>query len=130
MKKSSIVLTVLAVLVALVGLFLYSAARGSHRARFVIAMNELREAKGQLQKQGALTTQQFGYDKVYPCTNRFTIDGTAYQCQLAVESVDLYLRGRGLLTITTNDIIVWVDKERGVMPLGSGSAFRFPPGLF
>ncbi|MGZ4963254.1 MAG: hypothetical protein ACXWJB_13835 [Limisphaerales bacterium] len=129
MKKSTIVLTVLAVLVALFGLFLYSAARGSHRARFVIAMNELREANVQLQKHGALTNQQFGYDKVFPCKNRFNIDGTAYQCQFAVESVDLYLRDRGLLTIATNDIIVWVDKKRGVMPLGSGSAFRFPPGL-
>jgi hypothetical protein len=128
MKKSTLVLTVLAVLVAFLGLFLYSAARGSHRARFVIAMNELREASAQLQKQGAFTNQ-FSYDKVYPCTNRFNVGGTAYQCQLAVESVDLYLRDRGLLTITTNDIIVWVDKKRGVMPLGSGSAFRFPPGL-
>jgi hypothetical protein len=128
MKQSTTVLTVLAVLVAFFGLFLYSAARGSHRARFVIAMNELREANVQLQKHGAFTNQ-FPYDKVYACTNRFNIDGTAYQCQLAVESVDLYLRDRGLLTITTNDVIVWVDKKRGVMPLGSGSAFRFPPGL-
>lgn len=128
MKKSTIVLTVLAVLVAFFGLFLYRAARGSHRARFVIAMNELREANEQLHKHGAFTNQ-FPYDKVYPCTNRFDIDGTAYECQLAVESVDLYLRDRGLLTITTDGIIVWVDKKRGVMPLGSGSAFRFPPGL-
>jgi hypothetical protein len=128
MKKSTLVLTVLAVFVALFGLFLYSAARASHRARFVIAMNELREANVQLQKYGAFTNQ-FPYDKVYPCTNRFNIDGTACQCELAVESVDLYLRDRGLLTITTNDILVWVDKKRGVMPLGRGSAFTFPPGF-
>jgi hypothetical protein len=129
MKKSTIVLTVLAVVVALLGLFLFSASKGSHRARFLIAVNKLREASAQLQKHGAFTNQFPHDDKVYPFTNRFSIDGTAYQCQLAVESVDLYLRDRGLLAITTNDTIIWVDKERGAVPLGSGSAFRFPPGL-
>ena len=113
---------------ALLGLFLYGAARGSHRARFSIAVTALREANGQLQKQGAFTNRPHD-DRVYPFTNRFSIDGTSYQCQLAVESVDLYLRDRGLLTITTNDIIVWIDRERGAVPLGSGSAFKFPPGL-
>jgi hypothetical protein len=129
MKKSWIALTVLAVMVALLGLFLYAARTGSHRARFSIAMTALREANAQLQKNGAFTNQRPHDDKVYPFTNRFIIDGTVYQCRLAVESVDLYLRDRGLLTITTNDIILWVDKERGAVPLGSGSAFKFPPGI-
>jgi hypothetical protein len=128
MTKSTIVLTVLAVVVALLGIFLFNAAIGTHRARFSIAVTKLREANAQLQKHGAFTDRPHD-DKVYPFTNRFSIDGTTYQCQLAVESVDLYLRDRGLLTITTNDIIVWIDKERGAVPLGSGSAFRFPPGL-
>jgi hypothetical protein len=91
-------------------------------------MNELREANVQLQKYGAFTNQ-FRYDTVYPYTNRFNIDGTVYQCEFTVESVDLYLRNRGFLTITTNDIFVWVDKKRGVMPLGRGPAFTFPPGF-
>ena len=128
MKKSTKVLTVLAVLAAFFVVLLYCTARGSHRARFIIAMNELRSANLQLQKYGAFTNQ-FRGDTVYPYTNRFDMDGTVYQCQFAVESVDLYLGKRGLLTITTNDIIVWVDKKRGVMPLGKEPAFPFPPGF-
>lgn len=91
-------------------------------------MNELQEANAELQKYGAFTNQ-FEGDTVYPYTNRFIIDATVYQCGLAVESVDLYLRNRGILAITTNDVFVWVDKESGVMPLGSGPAFAFPPGF-
>ncbi len=45
------------------------------------------------------------------------------------ESVDLYLRARGLLTITTDDILLWVDQKRGVMPLGRTPPFTFPPGF-
>lgn len=127
MKKSTIALGVLVIVVALLGFFFYGVARGGHRARFIFAMNELREANVQFQKHGTFTNHS-AYDKVYPCTNRFDIAGRIYECQLAVESVDLYLRDRGLLTITTNNIIVWVDKKRGVMLLGHGS-FRFPPGL-
>ncbi|HOW65688.1 MAG TPA: hypothetical protein P5186_10735 [Candidatus Paceibacterota bacterium] len=91
-------------------------------------MNELREANAELQNHGVFT-HQFQGDTVYPYTNRFIIDGIVYQCEFGVESVDLYLRKRGILAITTNDIFVWVDKERGMMPLGRGPAFEFPPGL-
>jgi hypothetical protein len=107
---------------------LHFTAKGSHRARFVLAMNELRQANAELQKHGAFTNRLQG-DTVYPYTNQFMIDGTVHQCGLAVESVDLHLRKRGILAITTNDVFVWVDREHGVMPLGTGPAFTFPPGL-
>ncbi len=91
-------------------------------------MNELRQAKAELQKHGVFTNR-FQGDTVYPYTNRFMIGATVHQCGLAVESVDLHLRKRGILAITTNDVLVWVDRERGVMPLGTGPAFTFPPGF-
>jgi hypothetical protein len=126
MKKRAIVAVVLVVLGTLFVGFFYSVARGGHRARFIIAMNELREANAELQKYG-IFTNQFRYEPVYPYTNRFDIDGRVYQCGLAVESVDLYLRKRGFLAITTNDVFVWVDKKSGAMPLGRVPAFTFPP---
>ena len=128
MKKLVIVAVVFVTLAGLFFGFLHFVARGGHRARFIIAMNELREANMELQKHGAFTNQ-FQYDTVYPYTNRFNIDGTVYQCEFAVESVDLYFRNRGFLTITTNDMVVWVDKKGGVMPLGRVPAFTFPPGF-
>jgi hypothetical protein len=129
MRKFVVVAVVLIMLVALFSAFFHFVARGSHRARFIIAMNELREAHAELQKYGAFTNR-LRDDTVYPFTNRFEIEGTVYQCEFAaIESADLYVRHRGFLKITTNEVFVWVDKERGVMPLGSGSAFRFPPGL-
>jgi hypothetical protein len=128
MKKRMIVIVVLASLVVVSCGLLYFVGKGSHRARFIIAMNELREANAEFQKYGAFTNQ-FQGDTVYPYTNRFIVDGTVYQCGFAVESVYLYLRDRGILAITTNGGFVWVDKERGVVPLGSGPAFNFPPGF-
>ena len=128
MKKLEIVVTVLALLVVVACGFLHFAGKGSHRARFVIAMNELREANTELHKYGAFTNQ-FQGDTVYPYTNRFIIDGAVYQCGFAVESVDFHLRNRGLLAITTNDVFVWFDKKRGVMSLGNGPEFSFPPGF-
>ena len=91
-------------------------------------MNALRQANAEIQNHGTFTNR-FQGDTVYPYTNRFMIDATVYQCGLAVESVDLYLKERGILAITTNDVFVWVDRERGVMPLGRGPAFTFPPGF-
>jgi hypothetical protein len=102
------------------------AEKGSHRARFILAMDELRRANAALHQQGAFTNTIQG-DRVYPYTNRFTREATVYQCGLALESVDLYLRERGLLAITTNDVLLWIDRERGVMPLANGPAFAFPP---
>jgi len=128
MKKRFIVIVVLASLVVGSCVFSFYTGKGSHRVRFVLAMNELRQANADLQKHGAFTNR-FQGDTVYPYTNQFTIDGTVYQCGLAVESVDLYLRKRGILAITTNNVVVWVDRERGVMPLSSGPAFTFPPGF-
>lgn len=118
----------LLVLVVLLFGLLYGLARGEHRARFIIAMNELREANLERQKYGAFTNQ-FRADTVSPYTNRFKVEGTVYQCAFTVESVDLSIRERGFLTITTNDVFVWVDKKRGVMPLGRVPAITFPPGF-
>ncbi|MGH7952036.1 MAG: hypothetical protein ACREFE_08975, partial [Limisphaerales bacterium] len=122
-KKLVRVLIALAVLVAFFFMLLYGMASADRRARFINAMACLKEAHFELQKYGAFTNQ-FRYETVYPYTNRFAVDGTDYQCEFAVESEDF--TNRGFLTITTNEVFVWVDKKRGIMPL---SPRTFPPGF-
>ena len=124
MKKVIIFGIVLAVLVVLFFGLLFALARSDNRARFINTMNCLLEAHVELQQYGAFTNQ-FRHETVYPFTNRFTIDGTDYQCEFAVECEDF--ANRGFLTITTNKMFVWVDKKRGVIPLGKPSIF--PPGF-
>ena len=104
--------------------FCYAAGRAETRARFINNMNDLLEAHVELQQYGAFTNQ-FRRETVYPFTNRFTIDGTDYQCEFAVECEDF--TNRGFLTITTNKIFVWIDKRRGVIPLVK--PHTFPPGF-
>ena len=87
-------------------------------------MNELKEAHFEFQKYGAFTNRLRGV-VVYSYTNRFMIDGTNYQCEFAAESEEF--RERGFLTITTNLMLIWVDKKHGMIPLGR--ARPFPPGL-
>jgi hypothetical protein len=62
-------------------------------------------------------------------TDRFDVGGTVYQCEFAVESADLYVRNRGFLAITTNAVIVWVDRKQDVTPLGRAPTFTLPPGI-
>jgi hypothetical protein len=114
MKKLGAVVIVLAVLAALFFWLLYALGSADRRAKFIDIMNDLKEAHDELQKFGAFTNQ-FRYETVYPFTNRFVVNGTDYQCEFAVECADF--TNRGFLTITTNEVFVWVDKKRGVIPL-------------
>ncbi len=116
-----IVLTVL-----VLGLFalVYGEASADRRAKFIATKASLMEADIELHKFGAFTNH-FQDMSVYPYTNRFTIDGTDYQCEFAVECADF--TNQGFLTITTNRIFVWVDKRRGLMPLVTPRIF--PPGF-
>jgi hypothetical protein len=122
MKK----LIIIGVVLVLVVGFLYSLAHSERRARFIIAMNDLRQAHIELQKYGVFTNQ-FRYETVYPFTNRLVVDGKRYQCEFAIDCQGV--SNRGLLTIATNEIFVWIDKKRGVMALGKVPAFTFPPGF-
>jgi hypothetical protein len=104
--------------------FVSSCCSTESRARFISAMNDLKEAHFELQKYGAFTNQ-FRDARVYTFTNRLTIDGTNYQFEFALFSDEF--RERGLLTITTNGILVWIDNKQGFMQLGRQRFF--PPGF-
>ena len=121
MKK----LVAILVIVALVSVvLLHSLAKSESRARFINTMNDLKEAHLELQSYGAFTNH-FRYARVFLYTNHLTINGTDYQCEFALESDEF--RERGLLTITTNEVFVWVDKKQRLIPLSSLRVF--PPGF-
>jgi hypothetical protein len=111
-------------LALLLSVFLYGSASAERRARFITAMNALKEAHLDLQKFGGFTNY-FRDMNVYPCTNRFAINGTNCQCEFAVETEEL--KEHGLLTITTNAVFVWVDKKHDRVLLVTPQTF--PPGL-
>ena len=115
---------VVVALVAFLLVFMYGSATAERRARFINTMNDLKEAHIELQKYGAFTNH-FRDASVYLYTNLFTIEGTGYQCEFAVESEAF--KKRGFLTITTNEVFVWIDKKHGVIPLIR--PLTFPPGL-
>ena len=119
-----IFLAVVVVLVLLAFVLLHGLASGERRARFINTMAALKEAHYELQKDGGFTNY-FRNMNVYPYTNQLSVAGTNFQCEFAVESDEF--RARGFLTITTNEVFVWVDKKRGVIPLVSPRTF--PPGI-
>jgi hypothetical protein len=115
--KILVALVVLVILVLAVFIFMPRESRVDRRAWLTISKVSLRDADTELRKFGAFTNHPPAseYVRVYPYTNRFTIDGTDYQCELAAECERL--TNRGFLTITTNQIFVWVDKTHGLVPL-------------
>jgi hypothetical protein len=104
--------------------FLYGSASAERRAHFISTENALKEAHIELQKFGGFTNY-FRDMNVYPYTNQLTTEGTNYQCEFAIESEEF--KERGFLTITTNEVFIWVDKKRGLIPLIK--PLTFPPGL-
>jgi len=115
--KILVALAVLAVLVLMVFFFMSRESRVDRRGWLTITKVSLRDADTELHKFGAFTNHPptSEYVRVYSYTNRFTIDGIDYQCELAADCARLI--NRGLLTITTNQIYVWVDKKGGFTPL-------------
>jgi len=122
MKAFVIAAVVLVVLAVIFLSLVYDQSSVDRRAWLIQTKASLKEADMELQKFGAFTNH-FPYMTIYPYTNRFIIDGTNYQCEFAAECARL--PDRGFLTITTNQLFIWVDKKGGAIPL-VGTRF-FPP---
>lgn len=84
------------------------------RAWLTLSKVALTTADTDLHKSGGFTNR---YQKitVTPYTNRFTVGGIDYQCELAAQCKRL--NGRGFLAITTNRIFVWIDTKQSPTPL-------------
>jgi len=120
--KSSVVVVVLGLFVLAYFANRYYEVRTNRRAQFIEVLAWLKEAH--FDHEG-YTNNVLGLTVVYPYTNQFMIDGTNYQCDFAAQSE--VFRGRGFLAVTTNVTYVWVDEQRGVIPLTPPRLY--PPGF-
>jgi hypothetical protein len=122
--KTFIVILGLAI-VGFLCVFMYGSAVAERNARFIHVMNDLKQAHMELQLHGPFTNR-FRTSDVYPFTNRIDILGTNYHCEFAAQSEDF--RGKGFLTITTNQVFIWIDKKLGATRLKTGP-LELPSGF-
>jgi len=106
--------------------FAYSYGNAYRRVRFIDTMNSLKEAHIEAEQYGAFTNY-FKNINIYSYTNSYVIKGTNYQCEFAAERAEF--GNQGFLAITTNQVFVWIDKKRGVIPLIVRKTTPFPPGF-
>ncbi|SRR5260370_27520349 len=122
MKPIVIILLVLIVLGLAGACYVYyGVARG---AKFLIIMSNLNQASSDFKKNGAFTNNIPQFCDIYAFKERYSVGATDYQCVLAAKSP--LFRDRGFMVITTNDVLLWIDKDRGPIQM-SGTAG--PPGL-
>ena len=121
MKPTTIILSVLALLGAVGAYYFYGVARG---AKIVIIMNRLTQASTDLKKHGTFSNDVPQFCEISAFTEHYAVGGSNYQCALAAKSP--LFRGRGFMAITTNDVLLWIHRERGAMPMSGSSS---PPGL-
>ena len=110
MKKPLIIVG--ALLLALAGFYIYAAGRAERNARLINFRNDLKDAQLRL-RGGESLTNRYRDTRVYLFTNTLVIGGTNYYCELAGENERF--ASRGPLAITTNQLFVWVRRERGVV---------------
>jgi hypothetical protein len=83
-------------------------------------MNRLTQASADLKKRGSFTNDIPQFCDISAFTEHYTVRGSDYQCALSAKSP--LFRGRGFMAITTNDVLLWIDRERGATPMsGPGS---------
>src|SRR6267142_3848774 len=113
MKRIVIILLVLIVL-GLAGAYYvyYSVARG---AKFLVIMSSLNQASSDLKKHGAFTNDIPQFCDIYAFNEHYSVGGADYECALAAKSP--LFQGRGFMAITTNDVLLWIDKDRGAMQM-------------
>lgn len=101
-------------------------ARNDRLRWFFSMKGSLRDADRQLHTVGAFTNrfEHITQVTVRACTNQFTIQGKYYQCELAAECE--HLTNRGFLTITTNQMFIWVDTQGRQTAIGRR---ELPPGF-
>jgi hypothetical protein len=131
LKRWVTVVAVLIVLAAVLFWLRHELKISERHHDFMMSELVLEEAQLELHQDGNFERKS-GLMTVYPYTNHVFFGGTNYQCELAVKfAVGVsYLGDEGFLTITTNQVFVWIDKTKGVIPVGRvGEAQRLPPGF-
>ena len=89
--------------------------------------NKLLEAHLELQHDGTFTNHYRDIE-IIAVTNAFLVSGTNYQCEFTAANDEF--RDYGMLAITTNQTVIWIDKNQQVFPIYSrDTPFKFPPGF-
>ena len=119
MKPTIIIVSILVLLGAVGAYYLYGVARG---AKTIIIMDRLMQASADLKKNGTFTNDLPQFCEIQTFSEHYTVGGVEYQCSLAAKSP--VFQGRGFMAITTNDVLLWIDRERKVTPVSGPDAAR------
>jgi hypothetical protein len=111
MRAIIIILAVLLLLGLAGAYYWHGIARG---AKTVIIMQRLGQAAADLKNHGSFTNDIQEFCEIYQFTEHYKVSGSDYECVLAAKSP--IFRGRGLLAITTNNVIIWIDNNGRVIP--------------
>jgi hypothetical protein len=106
--KTTIVIGLLLILAF--GVFLKELAKSQRYVEVMHAKNSLVSTYADVQQGNALTNSWNRH--THPYTNRYVLDGTAYQCVMAIDSWD-YQGPSNLLMLTADKKFLYID-GRGV----------------
>jgi hypothetical protein len=120
-------LLITVVLVAFGVFYMLSYVQTLRLMRVHVAQAVLRQANSQFVKSGVVEPN--GTEKPFVFTNVVAVNGVSYQC--AVGIVVSPFEDEGMLSMTTNGVFIWLDKQRGAMVIPvSGYLPHFFPGRF
>ena len=103
-----------ALLAALSLYYLHELDKSLRRARSIHARNYLLVTLQTLERTGQFTNV-WPEQHIYPFTNHFVLDGSNYQCVVAIDSWDK--KPGTVLAITTNKAFVLIGEKEGPVPL-------------
>ena len=86
-------------------------------AKFIIVMQRLGQFSADLKKQGSFTNDIPHLADIYTFTDTIMLSGVQHRCTLAAKSP--MFRDDGVLAITTEDVIVWIDRDGKATPFNA-----------
>ena len=116
------VVIIVAVLILLGGVGAYYMCGVARGAKTMIIMTRLRQASADLKKHGTFTKDIPEFCEIQAFSEHYIVGGVEYQCALAAKSP--VFRGRGFMAITTNNVLLWIDRARGITPMSGPEAAR------
>ena len=125
MKKWLFIGLVFAVVVLIA--LLHGLAASERRATFIHVANNLLEAHLELQHDGVFTNH-FRDTDITAVSNTVVVLGTNYQCEFTAANNEL--RDYGRLAITTNQMVIWIDRNQQISIIYSRDIpFKYPPSF-
>jgi Rad3-related DNA helicase len=124
MKITIIIVAIVLVLVAVVGFYVKQQLSGMEEgAKIIIVMSKLNQAADQLRKIGTFTNDVPNLCEIYRFTNSITLGQTQQQqCVLAAKSSAF--QEAGMMAITANDTLVWIDRDGKATPFNDSEAVK------